>query len=287
MKIYNARQLLLKTIKRFFAVDGFFLASGLAFELLLSCIPFLFLVASALGFFLVKNDVSIVRLNDLLQGLLPSTRKVLTETLSMITANRNRFGLIGFLFFFLFASSMFGSVRTVLDRIYDLKHERHFLMGKLLDLLVMLIASTLFVLAMGMESLLLILKRLSERNHTLQVFMAQEWTVISFLLGLGFTTSLFIVLFRFCPSARIGEKTLWISSITGTALFELSKLVFAWYTTLSTNYTLLFGSLSGFLFFILWIYYSCLVFIISAVVGWAIEDSSVPRQRVAESSLES
>ena len=265
----------LKTVKRFFAVDGFFLASGLAFELLLSCIPFLFLVASGFGFFLLKNGVQMVWLQDVLQELLPSTYQAFTENLSMIAANRNQFGIIGFLFFFLFTSSMFGSVRTVLDRIYELKYERHFLIGKLWDLLVMLMASTLFVLAIGMESVLLILKRMSERSHILKVFIAQEWMGTSLLLGLGFTISLFLILFRFCPSAGIGKKNLWISSITGTALFEISKLVFAWYITLSTNYTLLFGTLSGVLFFILWIYYSCLVFVLSAVVGWAIEDAPV------------
>ncbi|HXN05862.1 MAG TPA: YihY/virulence factor BrkB family protein [Nitrospiria bacterium] len=266
---------LLKTVKRFFAVDGFFMASGLAFELLLSCIPFLFLVASGLGFFLFKNDVQMTWLQGVLEGLLPSTRQAFTDILLMIAVNRNQIGLIGFLFFFIFTSSMFGSVRTVLDRIIELKHERHFLIGKLWDLLVMLMASTLFVLALAMESLLVIIRRISERNYIFKSFIAQDWTATSFLLGLGFTISLFIILFRFCPSTRIGNKTLWICSITGTVLFEISKLVFAWYMTLSTNYTLLFGTLSGVLFFILWIYYSCLVFVLSAVVGWAIEHSSV------------
>lgn len=115
------------TAQRFFVVDGLFLASGLAFDLLISCIPFLFLVASGLGFFLFENDRSMVWLQDLLQNLLPATRQAFTENLSMMIANRNHFGLIGFLFFFLFASSMFGSVRLVLDRIYELKQERHFL----------------------------------------------------------------------------------------------------------------------------------------------------------------
>ncbi|MBI3593693.1 MAG: YihY/virulence factor BrkB family protein [Nitrospirae bacterium] len=263
----------LKALNRFFAVDGLFLASGLAFELLLSCIPFLFLVASALGFFLFKKDLEMVWLQEILHNLLPSTRQTFTEVLSTITDNRNSFGLAGFLFFFLFSSSMFGSVRTVLDRIFELKQDRHFLMDKLWDLIVMFMASILFVLAMGIESLLLIMERIGERSHIFKTLIAQEWTATSFLLGLGFTISLFLILYRFCPSIRIGNKALWITSITGTILFEISKLVFNWYMTLSTNYTLLFGTLSGVLFFILWIYYSCLVFVLSAVVGWTIENS--------------
>jgi len=137
----------------------------------------------------------------------------------------------------------------------------------------MLIATTFIVLAVGMESLLLIIQRVGEKSQIFKLFNVQIWTAPGFILGLRFTISLFFVLFRFCPSTRIGNKSLWICSITGTILFEISKFIFAWYMTLATNYTLLFGTLSGALFFILWIYYSCLVFVISAVVGWAIEDS--------------
>ncbi len=254
-------------------VDGLFLSSGLAFDLLISCIPFLFLVASGLGFFLFEYNRSMVWLQDLLQNLLPSTRQAFTENLSMIIENRNHIGLIGFLFFFLFTSAMFGSVRIVLDRIYDLKQERHFLIEKGLDIFLMLMASALFVLAMGMEALLLIIRRLSEKIHLFKPIFGPGWTVASFLMGLFFTISLFFFLYRFCPSKRIGQKALWISSITGTVLFEISKLVFAWYITVSTNYTLLFGTLNGLLFFILWIYYSCLVFVLSAAAGRAFEDS--------------
>jgi membrane protein len=272
--LLKVRKLILKAFKRFIKIDGFLLASGLAFELLLSFIPFLFLMASGLGllFFKFQYKVKLVWLQDVLQGFLPSSREIFTEIIQVMTTNRNQFGLIGFLFFFIFTSSLFGSVRTVLDRIDELKHERHFLIQKLRDILVMLIATTFIVLAVGMESLLFIIQRVGEKSHILKLFNVQIWIAPGFILGLGFTMSLFLVLFRFCPSTRIGNKSLWISSITGTILFEISKLIFAWYMTLATNYTLLFGTLSGALFFILWIYYSCLVFVISAVVGWAIED---------------
>jgi hypothetical protein len=96
---------------------------------------------------------------------------------------------------------------------------------------------------------LLIIERMSERRQTLNSLIAQEWTVTRFLLGLCFTVSFFFLLFRFWPSIRIKTKTLWTTSI---------------------NYTLPFGTLRGFLFFILWIFYSCFVFNFSEVMGWTI-----------------
>jgi len=120
--LLKVRKLIPKSIKRFIKIDGFLLASGLAFELLLSFILFLFLVAFGLGllFFKFQYKVQLVWLQDVLQGFLPSSREIFTEIIQVMTTNRNQFGLIGFLFFFIFTSSLFGSVRTVLDRIFEL-----------------------------------------------------------------------------------------------------------------------------------------------------------------------
>ena len=269
------RMFLLSASRSFFKKEGLFLASGLAFDLLVSCIPFLFLVASGIGFFFSKFGLSFDWFQDLIKNLLPAARQAFIQDLSTLIANRKPFGLIGFLFFFIFTSSMFGSVRIVLDRIFELNHERHYLVEKGFDLLVMLISSALFILAVGIESILLIVRRVGGKFHILGAFLDPGWTVLSSLLGLLFTVSLFFVLYRFCPSKKVGVKVVLISTLTGTLLFEVSKPVFAWYMTISTTYPLLFGTLAGLLFFILWIYYSCLIFILSAVIGKTLGTTSL------------
>ena len=69
----------------------------------------------------------------------------------------------------------------------------------------------------------------------------------------------------------IGRKALGVSALTGAALFSLSKSAFSWYVTLARANTLIYGALAGLIFFYLWLYYTSLVFIIGAEVGWAFD----------------
>jgi len=100
-----------RTAGKFFDDNGLFLASGLAFDLLLFCFPFSLLFVSALGFALGDSDRAIEALQAILQELLPITRTAFMENLVMVLENKGLLGLLGGALFFLTSSLTFGSVR--------------------------------------------------------------------------------------------------------------------------------------------------------------------------------
>jgi membrane protein len=96
--------------------------------------------------------------------------------------------------------------------------------------------------------------------------------MISDILGFLFTVSLFYVFYRFCPARGLKGTALWAACLVGAILFEVSKWAFAWYISFAGTYALFYGTLSGFLFFLLWLYYASLVFILSSTVGWVMQN---------------
>jgi len=84
-----------RTAGKFFDDNGLFLASGLAFDLLLFCFPFSLLFVSALGFALGDSDRAIEALRAILQELLPITRPAFMENLVMVLENKGLLGLLG------------------------------------------------------------------------------------------------------------------------------------------------------------------------------------------------
>ena len=94
-----------------------------------------------------------------------------------------------------------------------------------------------------------------------------------------FTAALFYTLYRFSPAETLSRKALGVSALTGAALFSLSKSAFTWYVTLARANTLIYGALAGLIFFYLWLYYTSLVFIIGAEVGWAFDHARGARRR--------
>lgn len=267
-------RILKETIRKFIAVKGLFLASGLAFDILLYCIPLLFLVLSAVGYIFSLSDHAIVSAQQILQQLLPGSDQIVTNNLDFIVAKRSKFGLWGFVLFLILSTTTFGTVRMVLNTVFDVKQPRSFLKGKLVDFIMLMVASGLFIFTVGVSSLIAIIRRIGRQIPSLGSLIEPGWAMIGVVLGFLFTVSLFYVFYRFCPTRGLKGTALWIACLTGAGLFEISKWGFAWYISFARTYVLFYGTLSGFLFFLLWVYYASVVFILSSTVGWVIENQT-------------
>ena len=260
-----------RAIIKFFTDNGPFLASGIAFDLLLYCIPFSLLIGSALGYALGGSTQPIEALLAVLQQLLPTTDKVFTENLSVVLANRGLLGLLGFALLFLTSSVTFGSIRIALNTVFQVRKPPGFLRGKAKDFLVMLVATGLLILMIALASLLALAKNFGDQLMVFQALLRPGWMLASTLLGFLFTYALFYLLYRFSPAKTLQRPALIVASLTGSGLFELSKLAFAWYVKLAQSNVALYGTFGGLLFFFAWIYYACVVLVLSAEVGWCLQ----------------
>ena len=269
-------RLLKRTAGKFFDDNGLFLASGLAFDLLLCCFPFSLLFVSALGFALGSPDRAIEAMQAILQEFLPITRPAFMENLVMVLENKGLLGLLGGALFFLTSSLTFGSVRGVLNTVFRVSAPRSFFHGKAIDVLVMLLASGLLVLMIGLTSLLTLAERLLERFPRLETMIGPGWVFAGDVLGFLFTLTLFYVLYRFCPAETLRRPALFVAAFTGAALFELSKWVFAWYVDMAGSMAAWYGAVGGLFFFLLWVYYACAVLIVGAEAGWSLQQENHP-----------
>ena len=265
-----------RTAGKFFDDNGLFLASGLAFDLLLFCFPFSLLFVSALGFALGDSDRAIEALRAILQELLPITRPAFMENLVMVLENKGLLGLLGGALFFLTSSLTFGSVRGVLNIVFRVSAPRSFFHGKAIDVLVMLLASGLLVLMIGLTSLLTLAESLLERFPRLEAMIGPGWVFAGDLLGFLFTLTLFYLLYRFCPTTTLKRPAVFVASFIGAGLFELSKWVFAWYVDMAEGTAACFGAVGSLFFFLMWVYYACAVLIVGAEAGWSLQQENHP-----------
>jgi membrane protein len=259
------------TTKQFTAIGGPFLASALAFDVLLYCVPFLLLIVSSLGYMLAGSDQARVAIQDVLQQFLPSSQQPVAENLTLIINQRHRFGVAGVVLLFVFSTVTFGTVRSVLDRVFDVTERRHPLLGKLIDFLLMLVISGLLLLTVGARLILAVVRNFGDKFFMFGSLLDPGWAIAGGLVGYLLLVVTFYVLYRYCPARRLSQRALWLASAIGAAFFELSKWAFAWYVALARITALVYGTLAGLLFFLLWIYYASFVFILAAAFGWTLE----------------
>jgi membrane protein len=266
------------TFLRFLSAGGPFLASGLAFNILVYCIPLLFLIISIVGFFFAGTDQGIQGAVHILVPLIPGSEKIISDNIMMIVDGRNRFGLIGCILFFVFSTTMFGSARNALNTLLGTNQPRAFFKGVGIDFLMTLAISTLFGLTIALISLLAVVRALANEIRFMAPLVQSGWVLNGKILGFVFTTVLFFVLYRFCPTQSSQPRVLWTAAITGALLLEISKWAFALYVSMAHSVTLLYGALSGLLFLFLWAYYASMVFLFAGAFGLALHNELVRQE---------
>lgn len=274
LKLFQWLWVILKeTGRKFLADNGTFLASGLAFYLMLYCIPLSLLLVSALGYTLIGSEDALKAVQGGLQQLLPpSQQKRITESLGNVVAARGLLGTAGFIFLLIFSSTLFASVRTALNVVFEVRQTPPFWIGMGRDLLVMGTIAGLILLTIVVHSLLALVREFGEQLPLIGTWLGPGWLIIGKLVGFLFIVVLFWVLYRFSPARTISRRGLAVAALTGAGLFQLSKWLFVLYVGFAKSKTEVYGALGGLVFFFFWLYYASTVFLVGATVGWSYEE---------------
>jgi len=133
----------------------------------------------------------------------------------------------------------------------------------------MLLASLFFLATFLVTSLSSILKNISPAllgAKFLYLGMRGEW--VSILLAFLFTIAMFFFLYKLVPFQRIRTEAAFLGALAGGVLWELAKQVFRLYLLNIAALDKVYGPFGLLFTLAFWVYYSCIVFILGAEMGW-------------------
>ena len=119
----------------------FVLASGLTFSILVAAVPILFIVVSLISLTLERAAASagiepIDQLRNYLDLIVPvmgeggtGERNLPEEVIQWVVDRGQAIGLISFVAFVWFSTRLFGSIRSVLREVFDLRQSRGIIQG--------------------------------------------------------------------------------------------------------------------------------------------------------------
>ena len=269
----------------------FFLAGGIAFNLLLAAVPFFLLMASGLIFLLNKSpattSVEIIAIVD--KFLPPSPAGVEAPTariLADIIKSSSSIGLYSLVVFIWFSTRLFGSLRSVLASVFDIDADRGIVAGKIFDVKMTIIASLLLVAYTGLSAYLtfattqgvLILSNLGLRKDVMGRLEYNLGQFVAFL----FILTMFFCLYRFLPNKKIRWKQALIAGLFSSISLELAKRGFSAYVRSFDPSSFYTGTVAAVVLTVIWVYYASLIFILGGEVAQVYELRRVrKRQREA------
>jgi len=264
----------------------------LTFDALLAAIPFFLLLlvgfthlaqALAAG---TAVDAGGVDPNQLFHRFLPphSTAAgsdpfgIIERVLARITEKRGEVSLVAVPAFVWFSTRLFAGVRTALNEIFDVAlrppRQRHpvivYLRAKYWDARMVVVTLLLFIANMALTAGLAYLQaRESGVAPQFRFLVSNIGRVTGEGLAFLFQLLLFYVVYRFASFRRIPGRIALIASCFSAVCFEVAKRLYGLYLAHIASIEGLSGDaqVGAIVLFVLWVYYTAIVFLLGGVVA--------------------
>ena len=272
-----------------------FLASALTFDGLLASIPLVLLLFAGLGVLLqwlvgagpadpAQLFERFLPPHDATAGHDPFA--AIEVILGRLTVVGRSLSLVAVPAFLWFSTRVFAGIRSALNSIYDLglaPPSRHFLVrfviGKARDFamvlvtLVLFLANTVLTSGFGLFRAYLDTQGVGSLIRTLGGWLGE-------LLGFAFLLVLFFLLYRHAPLRRVRWQATLVAAGFMAVAFELAKRLYALYLRGASGYgtAAVDASIGAIILFVVWLYYSSLVFLLGGVVAKTWEQRALQRE---------
>jgi membrane protein len=247
-----------------------FLASGIAFQMVLCLVPLILLVLSVAGSFLFTDERIVEYLGSSLERVAPALDPALQSNILEVVSHRGTSGIVGTIGLLWIATTLFGWLRTALDTILGAHKPHGTLKGLAFDVGMVVLSGLAFLVSFGLTAVVEYLRR---RPVKLLPAETSELLYVTLSHVAPFLISLLIcyAIYHLVPSRRVSARSaLWGALFTGLFL-EGAKHLFAWYVLTWRSYSIVYGSLSAAAVLLAWTYYSAAILLLGAEVIALIE----------------
>jgi membrane protein len=260
-------------VKRIDEHHVFLFAGGLAFSIFICIIPFVLIIFAVLGNLLDSTYVQF-QINTLIETIIPYSRysefvkKIIFNRINEVIAYRNIAGIIGGFGLLFAASSLFSSMRTILNKVYGVEIDVNIFIAKLRDFaLVFMVIIIFFITTISMPTIDLLRQKAGEYNTFEFLSNGIFSHVIFSLLSLLLIFIVFTVLYVTVPLRKLGRKATLMSALWAAVLWEAAKQLFGYYLYNFAAFNRIYGAYALVVVVAFWIYYSSVVFIVGAEIG--------------------
>jgi membrane protein len=252
----------------------FFLGGAIAFKVVVAIVPLLLASLGITGLLLqsrfgVDATEQVIRLVfRAVPNVGPDTLQTLRVFLRQVIDGSSGLVGVGTLVLIWLATSLVGTLRTVLRDIFDIEEDRGAIAGKLFDIKMVIAAGTLLTLNVLLTVGFRIVDSLE--IYALGIDVEQLAAIERILVQITAFISIwfmFVLIYRYLPSRRIQWRIAMIAATFTGFLFELLKTLFGWYVTNFAFYRSTYGNFATVIVVLLWIYYMSVAFVIGGQVG--------------------
>jgi membrane protein len=246
------------------------MGAALSYYTLFSIAPLLLIVIAVAGWFFGDEAVR----GELTSGLHDLMGEEGAKAVEGMVANASepKQGIIatavGVFVLILGATTVFGELQNSLDRIWRAPAREkvsglwRILRARLLSIGMILGIAFLLMVSLVLDAVLQLLGSMWGRGTWEVVAQA-----VNIVVGFGLTTTMFALIYKLIPRAKIEWHDVWVGAAVTAVLFTLGKFLIGVYIGRSAVASS-FGAAASLVVVMIWVYYSAQIFLLGAEFTW-------------------
>ena len=255
-------------LKLFRNAKSFRSAAAISFYAFFSLIPLLIIIVSVLGFIIGKNAAVLDRVAIVVREVFPyASERIMAEIKGLPRMSRP-FGWLGVLPLLYGSELILGAMADALTAIFETSHKYGFFRRKILNLFVLLISIMMAIVSIMMTALSRVLITFAPLGPALELpYVMLQSLAFKLIIPFTLVTTTVTVVYRMFSGPNLSLRYAIYGSLIFTALWESSKQLFAWYVSHFTFYGKFYSSLGALMAFLIWIFYSANMLLLSAAIA--------------------
>jgi len=205
-KILKSFGLLWQALRKFNDDNGFFLSSGITFNILINLIPFIMLLLALVGAYLYDDQRVLNYMRAYFRNVAPpALDPKIMKSLMDIIQNRQILGILGFVALLWFSICVFGSIRIALNIVFQVEKSRGMLRGIGIDLLMIYLVRILLLVSVILSSVVTFLQ--SYRGQIpVAIGPTIQW-ILKYPIPFSLTVGMFFLIYKIIPDKGVHFKS--------------------------------------------------------------------------------
>ncbi len=259
-KFVVVSKLIRHSFQRFNDTGCSYRAAALSFTTLLSLMPLMILGFSILAKYHRFKKIGEQVQDFIFSNFLASSGKSIQVYLSNFAAQAGQLSIISLIFLIITATMMMFTLEQTLNNIWKTDKRRHWSLTALLYWTALLFIPILIGFTLFLSS------------HLIIPLIKAGIISKPFLVLLPFFLSIFsfTFLYTLVPHCAVPFRYGFIGALVATFLFESAKFLFGIYLHYFSTYKIIYGALSAFPLFLVWIYICWVITLIGATVTFTL-----------------
>lgn len=251
-------EMLYRAGDNFIKYGGLREAAALSYYTLFSVFPLLLLLIAGIGWLLGPATAG-NQIEDFLRLFLPGpTATEINITIERFVAEGSSASLIASVTFIWSALGLFSNLEAALSRTFRDTSQRPWWQRRINGILMVISLGILLVanIVTGLLFSFLDLLFLNRDNLWLEI--------LGIFVPFGFSMGIFAMLYRWVPRKHVGWDAIWPAALLGGVAWELAKRAFGYYLETLANLSVVYGSITTVIIFMLWAYYTSAILLFFA-----------------------